>query len=95
MGERIITTNVDLLDKAFHAIMTRMVETARAPTYPELGSVLGVGPDEALTVLHDLMDSGYPAWVDENDTIVTVCPLSNQPNRYRISVDGEQKWFSQ
>ena len=75
--------------------MTRMVETALAPTYQELGSALGIGPDEALTVLHDLMTSGYPAWIDENDNIVTICPLSNLPNQYRISVDGEQKWFGQ
>ena len=95
MGGRIITTNADLLDRSFHAIMTRMVETAHAPTYQELGVVLGIGLDEALTVLHDLMASVYPAWVDENDTIVTICPLSHQPNQYRISVDGEQKWFGQ
>lgn len=90
-----MTPNADLLDRAFHAIMTRMVETTHAPTYAELGVVLGIGRDEALTVLHDLMASGYPGWVDENDNIVTICPLSNQPNQYKISVDGEQKWFGQ
>lgn len=90
-----MTTSSDLLDRAFHAIITRMVETARAPTYEELGAALGIGRDEALTVLHDLMASGYPGWVDENDNIVTICPLSNQPNQYRISVDGDQKWFGQ
>jgi hypothetical protein len=95
LGERIITTNAELLDKAFHAIMTRMVETTRAPTHAELGAALGIGRDEALTLLHELMTSGYPAWVDENDNIVTICPLSNQPNQYRISVDGEEKWFGQ
>ena len=75
--------------------MTRMIETANAPTYQEIGPVLGIGPDEALTVLHDLMASGYPAWVDEKYNIVTICPFSDQPNQYRISVDGEQKWFGQ
>ena len=95
MGGRIITTNADLLDRLFHAIMTRMVETAHAPTYQELGAVLGIGPDEAPTVLHDLMASGYPAWVDEKYNIVTICPFSDHPNRYRISADGEQRWFGQ
>ena len=52
--------------------MTRMVETGHAPTYQELGAVLGIGPDEALTVLHDLMASGYLAWVDEKYNIVTI-----------------------
>ena len=41
------------------------------------------------------MATGYPGWLDEHDTIVTICPLSNQPNQYVISVGGEQKWFGQ
>ena len=85
----------DLLDRAFHTVLTRMVDTGRAPNHMELGSALGLDPDETRNVLHDLMASGYPGWVDENDDIVTICPLSNQPNQYRISVDGEQKWFGQ
>ena len=95
MGGRIITTNADLLDRSFHAIMTRMAEMAHAPTYQELGAVLGIDPYEELTVLHALMASGYPAWVDEKYNIVTGCPFSDQPNQYRISVDGEQKWYGQ
>ena len=95
MGGRIITTNADLLDKSFHAIMTWIVETTHAPTYQELGAVLGIGPDEARTVLHDSMASGYPAWVDEKYNTVTICPFSDQLNQYRISVDGEQKWYGQ
>ena len=91
MRERIIATNADLPDKAFHAIMIRMVETARALAHVELGTALGIGPDEALTILHELMASGYTACVDEDDNIVTICPLSIQPNQYRVSVDGEQK----
>jgi len=88
-------SNTVLLDRAFHAILTRMVETGRAPNHIELGEALGVNPDDARKVLHNLMASGYPGWVDENDNIVTICPLSNHPNQYRISVDGEQKWFGQ
>ena len=88
-------SNPDLLDRAFHTILTSMVETGRAPNQTELGAALGLDLDESNTILHNLMASGYPGWVDENDNIVTICPLSNQPNQYRISVDGEQKWFGQ
>ena len=95
MRERIIATNADLRDKTFLAIKIWMVEKARAPAHVEFGTALGIGPDEALIVLDESMPSGYPAGVDEDDNIVTTCPLSNQPNQYRISVDGEQKWFGQ
>ncbi len=90
-----MTTHADLVDRTFHTIMTRMVETGRAPNYKELGVALGLGSSEARKVLNDLMATGYPGWVDENENIITICPLSNQPNQYRISVDGDQKWFGQ
>ncbi len=90
-----MTTSADLLDKAFHTIMTRMVQTGLAPDYIELSAGLGLDPGKARDVLNDLMATGYPGWLDEQGTIVTICPLSNRPNRYKISVDGEQKWFGQ
>ena len=90
-----MTTNADLLDRTFHTIMAGMVETGRAPDSKELGVALGLGSSEARTGLNDLMATGYPGWVDENDNIITICPVSNQPNQYRISVDGEQKRFGQ
>jgi len=90
-----MTTRVDLLDRAFHAIISRMVQTGNAPDHIELAAELGLDPGEVPAVLNDIMAAGYPGWLDENDTIVTICPLSNQPNHYRISVDGEQRWFGQ
>ena len=90
-----MTTSADLLDRAFHAIMTRMVQTGRAPAHDELAAGLGVDAGEARDVLHDIMATGYPGVLDEHHTIVPFCPLSNQPNQYVISVDGEQKWFGQ
>jgi hypothetical protein len=43
LAEGINVTNTDLRDKAFHAIIARMVETTRAPKYTELGAALGIG----------------------------------------------------
>ena len=37
-----MTTSADLLDKAFHAIVTRMVQTGRAPDHIELAAGLGL-----------------------------------------------------
>ena len=90
-----MTISNEVLDRAFHAIMTRMVQTGRAPTHIELAPELGLAPGEARAAFKDIMASGYPGWLDEQDAIVTICPLSNRPNPYKISVDGEQKWFGQ
>ena len=90
-----MTTSADLLDRAFQAIMTSMVQTGCAPNHIELASALGLNPSKARAVLNDIMASGYPGWLDEHDAIVTICPFANRPNQYRISVDGQQKWFGQ
>lgn len=84
-----------LIDKAFQSIMTSMVQTGRALTHVELAAQLGLEPDKARSLFHDIMASGYPGWLDEQDDIVTICPFSNRPNEYSISVNGEQKWFGQ
>ena len=90
-----MTTSADLLDRAFHTIMISMVHTGRSPNHIELAAELGLEPGKARTVFNDIMATGYPGWLDEHGTIVTIYPLSNRPNQYKISVDGEQKWFGQ
>ena len=90
-----MTTSSSLLDQVFQEIMTGMVRTGYAPGYAEVAAELGIAASEALTAFGDIMASGYPGWLDEHDAIATLCPFSNRPNEYRISVDGEQKWFGQ
>ena len=88
-------TSADSLDKAFHAIITGIVQTGRAPGHIALEARLDLDPGKAPAVLNDLMASGYPGWLDEHYNIVTFCPFSNRPNHYKITVEGEQKWFGQ
>ena len=50
----------------------------------ELAAVLGLDPGKARDVLHDIMATGYPGWLDEHDTIVTFYPLSKPPLRDEV-----------
>lgn len=85
-----------LLDRAHARIMQRMVATGQAPHYTELAADLGLSPVEGRQTLHDLMDTGIPAWLHPGtDYIVSFPPFHNLPTQYRISVEGEQKWFAQ
>jgi len=85
-----------LLDRAFHRIMSRMVETGQAPFYTELAAALGLSAEEGRKVLHDLFSSGIPGWLyPRTDLIVSFAPFNNLPTQYRITIDGEQKWFGQ
>jgi hypothetical protein len=85
-----------LLDKTFHVIMRRMVETGQAPHYTEIASELGIPAEEGRKALHDLFEAGVPGWLfPKTDLITSFAPFNNLPTQYRIAVDGEQKWFAQ
>lgn len=85
-----------MLDKAFHTIMRSFVETGRAPHYTDLAAALGVSVEEGRQLFHDLEATGYSFFLHpETDQIVSVAPFNNLPTHYRISLDGEQKWFAQ
>jgi hypothetical protein len=85
-----------MLDRAFQAIMRQMVETGQAPHYMELAQKLGLSVEDGRQVLHDLIGTGIPAWLHpDTDYIVSFPPFNNMPTQYRITVDGEQKWFAQ
>jgi hypothetical protein len=88
--------DLKLLDRAFQSIMQRFVKTGRAPHYTELAANLGLSMEEGRQLLHDLMGAGHPAWLHPGtDYIVSFAPFNNLPTQYRVTIDGQQKWFAQ
>ncbi len=85
-----------LIDRTFHIIMRHMVETGQAPHYTEIAADLGVSIEEGRKALHALIDVGFGGWLyPGTDLIVSMAPFNNLPNQYRITIDGQQKWFAQ
>ena len=77
-------------------LMQSFIGSGRAPHYAELAAALGVTVEEGRQLLHDLEATGYSFFLHpETDQIVSVAPFNNLPNQYRITIDGEQKWFAQ
>jgi hypothetical protein len=88
--------DLTLLDRAFVNIRQRMIRTGQAPHYTELARELGLTMEEGRQVVHALMASGFPGWTHPGtDYIASFPPFNNQPTQYRITVEGEQKWFAQ
>lgn len=84
------------LDKTFQIILKRMVKTGQAPHYTEIAAELGVSVEEGRKAMHALFAAGVPGWVFPNtDLISSFAPFNNQPTQYRITIDGQQKWFAQ
>ena len=88
--------DVEILDRAFSNIIQRFIQTGQAPHYTELAKDLGLNMEEGRQMLHELIGSGIPAWLHPHtDYIASFPPFNNQPTQYRITIDGEQKWFAQ
>jgi hypothetical protein len=89
--------SANLLDKTYHVIIKRLVETGQAPHYTEIAGELRVSVEEARQALQNLMAAGVPGtWLfPDTDYISSFAPFSNLPTQYRITIEGEQKWFGQ
>ena len=84
------------LDRAFSFIMKRLMETGQAPFYTEIAVELGVSVEEGRKALHALFGAGIAAWVFPNTNyIASFAPFNNLPTQYRITIEGQQKWFGQ
>ena len=84
------------LDKTYHIIMKRLVETGKAPFFNEVAEELGVSMEEGRKAVQALFAEILPGWVfPKTDIIVSLAPFNNLPNQYPITVDGVQKWFGQ
>ncbi len=86
-----------LLDRTFSIIMQGFVETGQAPHYTEIAAGLGVSPREGRQALRKLFAvRAIPGWLyPKGDTVVSLAPFNNLPTPYRVTIDGEQKWFAQ
>jgi hypothetical protein len=82
------------LDRVFHFIIRRMVETGQAPHFTEIARELNSPMEEGRKVLRELFAAGVPGWLfPDTDYITSFAPFNNLPTQYRITIDGQQKWF--
>ena len=88
--------DTEILNRAHYLMMRSFIESGRALHYTELAAAMGLAPEEGRALLHDLMDSGIPAWLyPDTDQVASFPPFNNQPTQYRITIEGEQKWYGQ
>ena len=84
------------LDKTYHFILESFIERGFAPHYTDIAREFRVPPEEGKRLLHDLMNTNLPVWLyPGTDLIASFAPFNNLPTQYRITIDGEQKWFAQ
>jgi len=87
----------EYLNETFHAIIEQLIATGSAPNYAQLAVKLGVTPRKGQEYLRKLFSTlGFPGWCEpKSDSIASFAPFNNIPTNYRITIDGEQKWYGQ
>ena len=84
------------LDRTYHYIMETFIKRGYAPHFTEIAKEFSIKPDEGKRLLNELMALPLPIWLyPDTDLIASFAPFNNLPTQYRISVDGQQKWFAQ
>lgn len=89
--------NTQQSDHTFHFIMEFFVKQGSAPHFTDIARHFSVSPEQGKKLLKDVINSGaMPMWLyPGTDLIVSFAPFNSLPNQYRITVDGQQKWFAQ
>ncbi len=89
-------TSTKQLDRIYHFIMKTMAETGVAPHYTEIAKAFSLSMEDGREQLHDLIRLPLPNWLfPETDLIASFAPFNNMPTSYRITINGEQRWFAQ
>jgi len=88
--------DIKLMDEVYHCVISSFVEKGSAPHFTDLARTFSVKPEEGKVLLHDLLATGVPGWAHpDTDLLASLGPFNNLPTMYRISVDGEQRWYGQ
>ena len=103
--------DIQLLARTYHLILSGFVRDGRAPHYTELSGPLGMSAEGAQETQRELLMAlsgplaardgrlaalGGAHWaLPDTDYIASFSPFSNLATQYRISVDGQQKWYGQ
>lgn len=75
-------------------IVDSFVQTGRAPHVGEIGRSFSLSRQAVLEALRELPRIDTFALERGTENIRILSPFSNLPTPYRVSVDGEQRWFA-
>jgi len=92
-----VSPDENMVQTAYTSILESFIQTGRAPHYTELGNTLGMGPEQAKDLQREAAKAGLGACflLDDTGYIESFGPFYNLANHYRVTVEGEQKWYAQ
>jgi hypothetical protein len=86
----------ELVQRTYTRVLEHMVAHGWAPHYTDLAYEFGVTTEQARLALNEAAEFAVGCWTSPGtDQVGSWAPLNNTPTHYRVSVDGEHKWFGQ
>ena len=85
-----------LAQRTYTHALEHLVEHGFAPHYCEMAADFGVSTEEARLAVNEAAEAAIGCWMSPGtDQIGSWAPFNNTPTQYRVSIDGDRKWFGQ
>ena len=85
-----------MVQTTYTTIMQHFIEHGRAPHFTQLASMMSMTIEEARLHQAEAARLGVGCWLaHDTDLIESWAPFHNIPTQYKITINGEQKWYGQ
>ncbi|MBG7605383.1 MAG: hypothetical protein IZT58_12210 [Actinobacteria bacterium] len=85
-----------LTQRTYTTVLQHLVDHGWAPHYTDLAVEFGISTEEARVAVNAAAEVGVGCWMSPGtDQVGSWAPLNSTPTHYRVSIDGESKWFGQ
>ena len=86
----------DLVQRTYTHVLQHMVEHGFAPHYTDIAADFDIGTEEARLAINEAAEFAVGCWTSPGtDQVGSWAPFNSTPTHYRVSIDGERKWFGQ
>ena len=86
----------DLAQRTYTRILEHLVEHGFAPHYTDLAVEFRVSTEEARLAVNEAADFAVGCWTSPGtDQVGSWAPFNSTPTHYRVTIDGETRWFGQ
>jgi hypothetical protein len=85
-----------LTQRTYTTVLQHLVDHGWAPHYTDLAVEFGISTEEARVAVNAAAEVVVGCWMSPGtDQVGSWAPLNSTPTHYRVSIDGESKWFGQ
>jgi hypothetical protein len=86
----------ELAQRTYTSVLNHITRHGWAQHYTDLAVEFDVGTEEARLALNEAAEFAVGCWLSPGtDQVGSWAPFNSTPTHYRVSIDGESRWFGQ